>query len=84
MSTYYVFRHCVSDPTTDYGSALDHIYSNQFNMKTEIDFHDVYYSNHDAVFISVDQSEKKLYFSSPELPSYRFTSNNIFEKLLRD
>ena len=47
------------EPTTDYGAALDHIiYSTQFNMKTEIDVHDVYYPDHDAVFISVDQSEK--------------------------
>ena len=54
LMAHHDFRQCLSDPTTDYGSALDHVYSNQFNVKTNIDVHDVYYSNHDAV----DQSEK--------------------------
>ena len=57
LMTHYGFTQYVTDSTTDHGSALDHIYCNRLYLKKEIDVHDVYYSDHDAVFVSVNQCE---------------------------
>ena len=43
------FKQHVTKPTTDYGSALDHVYSRGIN-DIVIDIQDTYYSDHDRVF----------------------------------
>ena len=43
------FKQHVSKPTTDYGSALDHIYSRRIK-DIVVDVQDTYYSDHDRVF----------------------------------
>ena len=50
----YGFKQLVKQPTTDSGSLLDHIYYNQNESNDEVyvDVHDVYYSDHDATFIT--------------------------------
>ena len=47
------FRQLVDKPTTDYGSLLDHVYING-DLKIAVDVVDTYYSDHDAVCLSVD------------------------------
>lgn len=44
----YGFRQCVTGPTTDYGSLLDHVYVNK-GVDVHIDILDTYYSDHDIV-----------------------------------
>ena len=58
----HVFKQYVSQPTTDAGSLLDHIYlkicDDNFNVGIDhnvmIDVHDVYYSDDDAVFLTTN------------------------------
>lgn len=54
----YGFRQYVTLPTTDNGSLLDHIYFNRHGPGLDgdvlIDVHDVYYSDHDSVFLSTN------------------------------
>ena len=45
-------RQVVNKPTTDYGSILDHAYVN-FNVLVDVDVVDTYYSDHDAVCLSI-------------------------------
>lgn len=53
------YKQYVSQPTTDSGSTLDHIYYNRVDDEAMVDIHDVYYSDHDAVFLTVKQENKK-------------------------
>ncbi len=50
------FKQFVTQPTTDSGSLLDHIYFNRHSdmINVHIDVHDVYYSDHDSVFLSTN------------------------------
>ena len=52
------FKQYVCTATTDSGSLLDHIYFNrhgsEFGDAVQIDVHDVYYSDHDAVFLTTN------------------------------
>lgn len=46
------FHQHVTDQTTDYGSLLDHVYTNT-NSTVPIQIADIYYSDHDMVSVSV-------------------------------
>ena len=51
------YRQLVCQPTTDSGSLLDHIYFNKDDINNDeviVDIHDVYYSDHDSVFVSTN------------------------------
>ena len=48
----YGDRQVVTEPTTDYGSLLDHVYMNSDN-DCVIDVVDTYYSDHDTVYVSI-------------------------------
>lgn len=52
------FKQFVTLPTTDSGSLLDHIYFNRHGPSrhgdVHIDVHDVYYSDHDSIFLSIN------------------------------
>ena len=54
----YGFEQCISGPTTDSGSLIDHIYYNRRDDSTPeqliIDIHDAYYSDHDSVFLTTE------------------------------
>ena len=43
------FKQHVTKPTTDFGSALDHVYSCGIN-DIVVDIQDTYYTDHDRVF----------------------------------
>ena len=47
------FTQLVQVPTTDSGTLLDHIYCNSICEDTYIDVMDTYYSDHDAVYVSL-------------------------------
>lgn len=47
------FTQLVKTSTTDSGSLLDHIYCNQPSASFVVDVVDVYYSDHDAYFLSL-------------------------------
>ena len=47
------FHQCVKDPTTDYGSLLDHVYYNGNEMHV-VDITDTYYSDHDLVLCTIE------------------------------
>ena len=44
----------VSQPTTDNGSIIDHIYFNRDDDNATIDVHDVHYADHDAVLLTIN------------------------------
>ena len=48
------YKQYVSQPTTDNGSIIDHIYFNRVDDHAIIDVHDVYYSDHDAVLLTIN------------------------------
>ena len=48
------YKQYVSQPTTDNGSIIDHIYFNRDDDNAIIDVHDVYYSDHDAVLLTIN------------------------------
>ena len=48
------YKQYVSQPTTDNGSIIDHIYFNRVDDNAIIDVHDVYYSDHDAVLLTIN------------------------------
>ena len=43
----------VDSPTTDSGSQLDHIFYNSPHITALVDVVDVYYSDHDAMYVSL-------------------------------
>ena len=46
------FKQYITNPTTDYGSLLDHLYiRNMFVMNTDV--HDCYYSYHDEIYVEL-------------------------------
>ena len=47
------FTQLVNAPTTDSGSLLDHIYWNQSSENCLVDVVDIYYSDHNATFLSI-------------------------------
>ena len=47
------FSQLVKVPTTDSGSLLDHIYYNGIATGTVVDVVDIYYSDHDAIYVSL-------------------------------
>ena len=47
------FSQLVKVPTTDPGSLLDHIYYNGIATGTVVDVIDIYYSDHDATYVSL-------------------------------
>ena len=47
------FTQLVQAPTTDSGSLLDHIYYNQASTRSVVEVIDIYYSDHDACFLSL-------------------------------
>ena len=48
------YKQYVSQPTTDNGSIIDHIYFNRVDEHAIIDVRDVYYSDHDAVLLTIN------------------------------
>ena len=42
----------VQGPTTDYGTLLDHVYINR-ETTAEVKIHDIYYSDHDLLSVSL-------------------------------
>ena len=57
MMNYYGFKQYIDRPTTDSGSLLDHIYFNkEGENKSFVDVCDIYYSDHDAVFLTTKLS----------------------------
>ena len=57
LMKHHGFSQYVTKPTTDGGSLIDHIYFNQLvedSNQIIIDTHDVYYSDHDSVFMSTN------------------------------
>ena len=44
------FKQHITEPTTDYGSLLDHIYHNMEPASQHYEVQDTYYSDHDATF----------------------------------
>ena len=53
LMTSLGFNQLVDSPTTDSGSQLDHIYYNGPHIAALVDVVDVYYSDHDATFVSL-------------------------------
>ena len=47
------FTQLVQVPTTDSGTLLDHVYCNTTYENMYIDVIDTYYSDHDAVYLSI-------------------------------
>ena len=45
------FTRLVTSPTTDRGSLIDHVYCNFPLTNIVVEVSDVYYSDHDAVFV---------------------------------
>ena len=52
LMTINGFRQLVHEPTTDYGSLLDHAYVNS-NVHVDVDIVDTYYTDHDAVCLAI-------------------------------
>ena len=48
------FTQHVSDPTTDYGSLLDHVYSNCRILNISVEVNDCYFSDHDFLCVSLN------------------------------
>jgi exonuclease III len=49
----YNFTQKITEPTTDYGSLLDHIYHNMALTEEHYEVVDMYYSDHDAIFMAL-------------------------------
>ena len=47
------FTQLVTSPTTDRGNLIDHVYYNFLPTNVIVEVRDVYYSDHDAVFVSI-------------------------------
>lgn len=52
LMAHHGFRQCVTGPTTDQGSLLDHVYVNQ-PVTVHVDVVDTYYSDHDIICVSL-------------------------------
>ena len=50
------FNQIVRKPTTDSGTCIDHVYCNIHNQDIIVDIHDIYYSDHDMVLVSLQSS----------------------------
>ena len=51
------FTQLVKAQTTDFGSLLDHIYYNQPCTRCVVDVVDIYFSDHDACFVSIPKNK---------------------------
>ena len=57
MKSYHMIQK-IEDPTTDYGSLLDHIYHNMSLTTDHYEVIDMYYSDHDATFMAMELPNK--------------------------
>ena len=53
LMSSYRYTQIVTKPTTDQGSLLDHVYINEVNICHTVDILDTYYSDHDAVLLTL-------------------------------
>jgi len=53
LMTHHGFRQCVTGPTTDQGSLLDHVYVNH-PVTVHVEVVDTYYSDHDIICVSLE------------------------------
>ncbi|ELT89278.1 hypothetical protein CAPTEDRAFT_217397 [Capitella teleta] len=52
LMSHFGYFQCVTSPTTDHGTIIDHMYSNVTLETNEINIRDIYFSNHDATFFT--------------------------------